>query len=367
LDSLKNLSKAMQPIWDDIAQGWKWFVDSVLKPLTEWSITSLLPSFFNLLAGAIQFLGTIIEIAKPALIWLWDEIITPLARMTSWAVIGLIQALTVVLKGLSDWAMANKDTLDLAFKMILGFFAGLIVYKTLKPVTDFLFKTGDALRDVASGTKTFADATANTLPDIKKWYDAVGKSALYTMALQGAMLLTVYAIEQLVKYWDYMNDFEKIVGVLGVVALAVGALAIAFGSLSVAMTAGLTAGTIVAGIGAVYYAVSRAQTRAENELKRQLKLPETKLTSLVLPNLPGMAVGGVVSRPTIAQIGENGAEAVVPLERNTGWIDMLASKLTGNGQPINLTVKIGEDNIINRVIDGINNKTVEMGRGMVMV
>ena len=84
--------------------------------------------------------------------------------------------------------------------------------------------------------------------------------------------------------------------------------------------------------------------------------------------LPRFATGGIVSRPTYAQVGENGAEAIVPLENNTGWIDMLASKLSGNsGQSINLTVKIGEESIINRVIDGINDKSMEMGRGLVMV
>lgn len=46
---------------------------------------------------------------------------------------------------------------------------------------------------------------------------------------------------------------------------------------------------------------------------------------------PAMATGGIVTRPTRALIGEAGAEAVLPLERNTGWIDLLASKLNGAG------------------------------------
>lgn len=46
---------------------------------------------------------------------------------------------------------------------------------------------------------------------------------------------------------------------------------------------------------------------------------------------PAMAVGGIVTRPTRALIGENGAEAVIPLERNTGWIDILADRLAAAG------------------------------------
>lgn len=42
-----------------------------------------------------------------------------------------------------------------------------------------------------------------------------------------------------------------------------------------------------------------------------------------------LATGGVVRRATSAIIGEDGAEAVMPLEKNTGWIDQLASRLNG--------------------------------------
>lgn len=43
------------------------------------------------------------------------------------------------------------------------------------------------------------------------------------------------------------------------------------------------------------------------------------------------AKGGVFTVPTRAIIGENGAEVVLPLENNTGWMDMLAAKLAAIG------------------------------------
>ena len=43
--------------------------------------------------------------------------------------------------------------------------------------------------------------------------------------------------------------------------------------------------------------------------------------------VPMLAKGGVVNGATLAMIGENGKEAVMPLERNTGWINELAQKL----------------------------------------
>lgn len=42
-----------------------------------------------------------------------------------------------------------------------------------------------------------------------------------------------------------------------------------------------------------------------------------------------LAKGGIVTSPTMALIGEDGQEAVVPLENNTEWIAMLADRLQG--------------------------------------
>ena len=44
-------------------------------------------------------------------------------------------------------------------------------------------------------------------------------------------------------------------------------------------------------------------------------------------NIPRLAIGGIVDKPTTAVIGEDGTEAVIPLQKNTEWMDVLASKL----------------------------------------
>lgn len=44
-------------------------------------------------------------------------------------------------------------------------------------------------------------------------------------------------------------------------------------------------------------------------------------------NFPRLANGGITTGRTLAEIGEAGREAVLPLENNTGWMDDLASKL----------------------------------------
>ena len=54
---------------------------------------------------------------------------------------------------------------------------------------------------------------------------------------------------------------------------------------------------------------------------------------LSIPQIPKLAVGGIVNRPgrgVPAIIGEAGAEAILPLENNTEWMDILADKIGGN-------------------------------------
>ncbi len=113
---------------------------------------------------------------------------------------------------------------------------------------------------------------------------------------------------------------------------------------SVVATVGKTVGNIIARtFKAVVNGVLRAienilnfPIRSINKLVGVInKVPGINLGYLSTFNLPRLAKGGVISQPTQAIIGETGKEAVVPLENNMEWLDMLADKLAskigGNG------------------------------------
>lgn len=67
----------------------------------------------------------------------------------------------------------------------------------------------------------------------------------------------------------------------------------------------------------------------------KIKLPHFSISgsfSLNPPSIPHIGVewyakGGVFEKPSVIGVGEDGQEAVMPLERNTGWISVLASKV----------------------------------------
>jgi hypothetical protein len=56
-------------------------------------------------------------------------------------------------------------------------------------------------------------------------------------------------------------------------------------------------------------------------------IPGVNIGKLSMLSIPKLARGGIVNQPTQAIIGEAGKEAVLPLENNTEWMDMLAEKI----------------------------------------
>lgn len=88
-------------------------------------------------------------------------------------------------------------------------------------------------------------------------------------------------------------------------------------------------------------------------------IPEVKL--------PRAAKGTIVSRATDLTVGEDGTEAIVPLEKHTEWIDVLAAKLTaktaggGSGGSAIFQFYLGNRKITEHVIKDINQITRENG------
>lgn len=74
--------------------------------------------------------------------------------------------------------------------------------------------------------------------------------------------------------------------------------------------------------------------------------------SLPTVKIPRLAVGGIVNRPgrgVPAIIGEAGAEAVLPLENNTEWMDILADKIGGG--TITIPISLDGKKIATYVVD----------------
>ena len=86
-----------------------------------------------------------------------------------------------------------------------------------------------------------------------------------------------------------------------------------------------------------------------------------------IPTIPELEKGGVLKKGQVGLLEGKGAEAVVPLERNTQWISkvaaMMVQMLGGNGQAVNVTIPVyvGGKHLSTVVLDDVN-QTEKKGR-----
>ena len=91
-----------------------------------------------------------------------------------------------------------------------------------------------------------------------------------------------------------------------------------------------------------------------------------------IPRIPRLAKGGIVSASTIANIGEAGTEAVIPLQRNTQGLDMIAEKISerlslsqndGTGATYIIKLVLDDGRVITKmVIDNIKDYEARTGK-----
>jgi tape measure domain-containing protein len=81
-----------------------------------------------------------------------------------------------------------------------------------------------------------------------------------------------------------------------------------------------------------------------------------------IPTIPKLAEGGVVSRPTVAMVGEAGPEAVIPLSKLNSYLDVKPKEEA----PIYLTVKIGDRDITDMIQDAQRRREERLSAALAM-
>lgn len=115
----------------------------------------------------------------------------------------------------------------------------------------------------------------------------------------------------------------------------------------------------------------------------KIKLPHFSISgkfSLNPPQIPKFSVswyklGGVFDKATlfpyggsIGGLGEDGAEAVVPLEKNTQWLDRIAEKLASKQSSTPIILQVDGKTFAKTSIDSINQLTKQTGSlGLILV
>lgn len=119
LQSIKKLLDSMQPLTKHIGQGLSWFYENVLLKLAKFTIEDIIPSFLDLLSGALDLLDGIIIAFKPAFKFFWDNVLEPLAKWTGGVIVKVMEGLGKALSSIGDWLKVhNKGFSDFVIAVV---------------------------------------------------------------------------------------------------------------------------------------------------------------------------------------------------------------------------------------------------------
>lgn len=330
-DTIWNFIKtAFQVAWDFIVGLWNTLFDIFKGPVQFlwdfWSsvfilivaiVATALELVFKLIVGTIKLIYDVLAAIAG---WIYDNVIKPVADFFVALWNGIVEGVTAAW----NWIFEN----------VLRPVANWIFTNVITPITNFFKTMWDNISGFASG---FVTSIKNFLSPIVSWIktNIIDKVAGFFSGL-----------------WD---------GIKNGLSNMIEGLKSLFGGI---------ANIFKTPINGIIDLINNVLKGLNNTVKVPDWVPGLGGKGVNFPMIPRLAKGGVVDKATTAMIGENGAEAVVPLENNTEWIDTLAkmiSEKTGNTQPIQLVVQIGEDKVASKVIDLINEKTNMSGRNAIYV
>ena len=269
---------------------------------------------------------------KAAAVKAWEGIKSAWAKAGEWFK-GIVDSIKKAFDGIGEWF---KNLFAKAWEGIKNAWSGVKDWfkslwegiKSIWQVVKDWFKTlfsnaWDGIKSAWSGVKSWFSDLWN---GIKSIYSAVSDwfSSIFTNAYNGIRNAFSGITGFFSGIWNNIKNIFSNVGT----AIASGIRGAVSGAVNAVLS---TAANIINGfISSINFAI-----RIIN------KIPGVRISRIRELNIPAMAQGGVVDSATLAMIGENGKEAIVPLENNLEWLNKLAGMLNermGGNTPIVLQV-----------------------------
>ena len=374
IDALNALMEILKNIYKNI-----------LQPLFSF----LLDVFNTIIVPIATFLANVfvkvVEAVATVALSFWKNIMAPLANF-------LVTILSIALKGVIEMWESMKPVINMVGEVI-----NFLWKNILSPLVDFVvgnltnsFKTwGDIIsKVVASVTKIFQGLIDYFVGIFTHDADKAWKGIQQIFEGFSSFLKTIFC-----------TDWTKSLGLLGIglngfLAKVKSIWEMMKGVFNGIITfiKGVFSGnwrkawegvkqifhSVISGLGNMFKAplnaiISGINTfiRGINKIKVPDWVPGVGGKGFHISEIPRLAKGAVVDRATPAVFGEAGAEAVIPLQRNTKGLDMIADRLIermpvqetgGNGTyVINLVLEDGKV-LTKMVIDNIKDYEARTGK-----
>lgn len=376
LSAIGDLKSAVQPAWEQLKEMLAPFADFLANvftscwtdfiiPALEWIAGTVIPTvtrtfenlWNNVIAPFAEFLNSVftpvIKIVSEVLTMLWNNVIVPLAQAiggvfaTSWE---------CMMKIFNDVVIphVNKaiEFIGELFGTLKEIFSGLINFIVGVFTLDWS-QAWDGIKQIFSGLwdfvilhiqhigKQMQEIFGGIWNKIKDIFSPVGSwfSSTFSKAWTGIKNAFASVGTFFAKIWNgikapfnsaaewFKNIFSKAwTGVKNVFSSG-GKIfdGIKDGIVSAFKT---IVNAIIKGINKVvaipFDGINSALKKIKDISIAGFK-PFDWISTISVPQIPLLAKGGILTKPQIVMAGEDGAEAIVPLEKNTEWIRVLCS------------------------------------------
>ena len=236
-------------------------------------------------------------------------------------------------------------------EIVIGLYVGLfnlLVDKIIKPIAEWVSKTVNNIKDWIKGA----------VDTIKGWFSGLWSKIKEIFSPVANFFKGIWNNA----FNAVKTVFSPIVNFFGGIW---GKIKDKFSSLGTSIGDAI-GGAVKAGINGVISLIENSINSAISLINGAIKLinllPGVSVGYVQKLHMPRLAKGGIVDSATIAMVGEQGKEAVVPLENNTEWMDKLADRLAARmASPTRVSLNVDGKELGWTTINSINNITKQTG------
>lgn len=312
-----QIQTAIKPVLDvivnDFKQAWEWIkgVWAQVQPYFS-AIWEKIKAVFSVVGSV---LSSFFKVAWEFIKVIWS--VVPQYFLTVW---NSIKAVFSVVKTFLGGAFQTAwEAIKLVWSAVTGYFRN--IWNTIKGIFAVVkavlsgnwSEAWNAIKGIVSGWTSYFkgiwNGIKNVFSSVKSWFSNTFKAAWNAIKSVFSNWGSFFG-----GLWDKIK--EKFSGLGTKLGDAIG------GAVKSGINGVISAieSTINKGIGLINGAIGLIN-----------KLPGVSVGKINKLSLPRLAKGGIVDNPIVAEIGEDGREAIVPLEKNTGWINEIAKKLNNFG------------------------------------
>lgn len=272
-----------------------------------------------------------------AISWIKEKIIQPIADFYNKWIRPVIEKIIEII----------TKCVEIIINLYVGLY-NLLVDKVIKPIAEWVSKTVGNIKDWIKGAvDTIKGWFSDLWSKIKEIFSPVANffKDIWNKAYNAVKNVFAPIVDFFGGIWDKIkNKFSKLGTSIG----------------------DAISSAVKSGINGVISLIERTINKAISLINGAIKLinllPGVNVGYVKKLSMPRLAKGGIIDSATIAMVGEQGKEAVVPLENNTEWMDKLADRLAAKmASPTRVSLNVDGKELGWATINSINNITKQSG------